>query len=123
MLTREKRRTIAGSYPTIFEACVRTIESFAPPSEQQSLLGTKRLLRIQAAQAQAGTITAKLGNTWEVHLEVVEREGRCAVTVQLQAAQRQTDPWGMMYRWIEEFFEALLRLTREMGSQGHGYTD
>ena len=123
MLTREKCRAIAGRYPTVFEACVRTIESFAPPSEQQSMLGTRRMLRIQAAQAQVGTIMAKIGDAWEVHLQVVEREGKCSVSVQLQATQQKADPWGLMYRWIEEFFESLMRLTREMEFKGRGYTD
>lgn len=121
MLTREKRRTIAGRYPIVFEACVRTIESFAPPSEQQSMLGTRRLLRIQAAQAQAGTITARVGNAWDVHLQVQEIEGKCSVSVQLQANQQKSDPWGGMYRWIDEFFDALMQFIREMQYKGHGY--
>ena len=117
MVTREKRRVIPGSYQVVFEACVRTIESFEPPSEHQSLMGTKRLLRIQSAHAQAGTITARLGGAWNLEIQVSATEEKCTVEVRLISNEQRADPFGGMYRWIDEFFDALMHLTREILSK------
>ena len=117
MVTREKSRDIPGSYQVVFEACVRTIESFEPPSEQQSMMGIKRLLRIQSANAQAGTITARLGGAWRLEIQVWETEETCTVSVRLISNEQRTDPFGGMFRWIDEFFDALMHLTREILSK------
>jgi hypothetical protein len=123
MVTREKSRDIAGSYQVVFEACVRTIESFGPPSEQQSMMGTRRLLRIQSAHAQAGTITAKLGEAWNVEMQVTRAEGKCSVSVKLLSNERRADPLGGMFRWIDEFFDALMHITGEILSKGREHFD
>jgi len=117
MVTREKSRDIAGSYQVVFEACVRTIESFEPPSEQQSMMGTKRLLRIQSANAQAGMITAKLGEVWSLEIHVSATEGNCSVSVKLLSNKQRADPLRGMFRWIDEFFDALMHITREILSK------
>ncbi len=123
MVTREKSRDIAGSYQVVFEACVRTIESFEPPSEQQNMMGTKRLLRIQSANAQAGMITAKLGEAWHVEIQVARTEGKCSVSVKLLSNERGADPLGGMFRWIDEFFDSLMHITRDILSKGREHYD
>ena len=123
MVTREKSRDIPGSYQVVFEACVRTIESFEPPSEQQSMMGIKRLLRIQSANAQAGTITAKLGEAWHVEIHVASTEGKCSVSVKLLSNEQGADPLGGMFRWIEEFFDSLMHITRGILSKGREHYD
>ena len=123
MVTREKSRDIPGSYQVVFEACVRTIESFEPPSEQQSMMGIKRLLRIQSANAQAGTITAKLGEAWHVEIQVASTEGKCSVSVKLLSNEQGADPLGGMFRWIDEFFDSLLHITRSILSKGREHYD
>lgn len=123
MVTREKRRDIAGSYQVVFEACMRTIESFEPPSEQQSMMGIKRLLRIQTANAQAGTITARLGEAWHVEIHVSGTEGKCSVSVKLLSNEQGADPLGGMFRWIDEFFDALMHITRRILSKGREHFD
>lgn len=123
MVTREKRRDIPGSYQVVFEACVRTIESFEPPSEQQSMMGSKRLLRIQSANAQAGMITAKLGEAWSLEIQVSETEGKCSVSVKLLSNKQRADPLRGMFRWIDEFFDALMHITGEILSKGREHFD
>ena len=123
MVTREKSRDIPGSYQVVFEACVRTIESFEPPSEQQSMMGIKRLLRIQSANAQAGTITAKLGEVWHLEIHVARTEGKCSVSVKLLSNEQGADPLGGMFRWIDEFFDALTHMTKDILSKGREYYD
>jgi hypothetical protein len=123
MVTRAKSRDIPGSYQVVFEACVRTIESFGPPSEQQSMMGSKRLLRIQAANAQAGTITAKLGEAWHLEIQVARAEGKCEVAVKLLSNEQRADPLGGMYRWIDEFFDALMSITKGILSKGREHYD
>jgi hypothetical protein len=118
MITREKMRDIPGSYQVVFEACVRTIESFEPPSEQQSMMGTKRLLRMRSANAQAGMVTAKLGAAWSLEIHVSGTEGKCSVSVKLHSNEQGADPLGGMFRWIDEFFDALMHITREILSKG-----
>src|SRR5258708_12694062 len=97
MVRREKSRDIPGSYQVVFEACVRTIESFEPPSEQQSMMGIKRLLRIQSANAQAGTITAKLGEAWHVEIHVPRTEGKCSVSVNLPPTAQGPNPLAAIF--------------------------
>jgi hypothetical protein len=123
MVTREKSRDISGSYQAVFEACVRTVESFEPPSEQQNMMGVKRLLRIQSANAQAGTITAKLGEAWSLAIQVAGTEGRCIVSVKLLSNEQRADPLGGMFRWIDEFFEALMATTRDILAKGREHFD
>jgi hypothetical protein len=123
MVTREKSRDIAGSYQVVFEACVRTIESFEPPSEQQSMMGTRRLLRIQSANAQAGMIAARLGEAWSLEIHVSGTEGKCSVSVKLLSNEQGTDPLGGMFRWIDEFFDSLMHITRDILSKGRGHFD
>lgn len=123
MVTREKRRDIGGSYQVVFEACVRTIESFEPPGELQSMMGSRRLLRFQSANAQAGTITARLDEAWSVEIHVAGAEGKCSVSVKLLSNEQGADPLGGMFRWIDEFFDALGRISREILSRGRGHFD
>ena len=118
MVIREKSHDISGSYRAVFEACVRTIESFEPPNEQRNMMGVKRLLRIQSANAQAGTITAKLGEAWSLEIQVSGTEGKCTVSVKLLSNEQRADPLGGMFRWIDEFFDALMSITRDILAKG-----
>ena len=123
MVTRVKSRDISGSYQVVFEACERTIEIFEPPIEQQNMMGIKRLLRIQSANAQAGTITAKLGEAWRLEIQVARAEGKCSVSVKLFSNEQRADPLGGMYRWIDEFFDALMSITKGILSKDREHYD
>jgi hypothetical protein len=112
MITREKSRGIPGSYRVVFEACVRAVESFEPDQELQSIMGTTHSLRIQSAQAKAGTIIATAGDTWRVEIRVLQDAGECQVALKLIASAQRADPFGIMFRWIETFLEVLEQIAQ-----------
>ncbi len=117
MIKREKSRGIKGSYQVVFEACVRTVESFLPDPEIQSIMGTKRLLRIQAAHAQAGTITASASGGWRIEMQITQTTGECHVSITLISLTQKADPFGVMFHWIDTFFDTLESIIRDIISQ------
>ncbi len=71
------------------------------------MMGIKRLLRIQAAHAQAGTIAATAGGGWRMEMLVSQTTTECQVSVTLISLTQKADPFGTMFRWIDTFLDAL----------------
>jgi hypothetical protein len=62
-------------------------------------------------------ITAKLGEAWSLEIHVSATEGKCSVSVKLLSNKQGADPLGGMFRWIDEFFDALMHITGKILSK------